>query len=119
MRARRKRGVPEPEPAPELAALAAEVAELRRVVIELRDLLIEPTDPDVLTIGAAAARLGLSRATTYRLIERGKLRAVTREGLAGMRVLPEDIDAYLATLRPVPVRDDGLPHRSRSRGVQH
>ncbi len=68
-----------------------------------------------LRMDEAADYLGVSRPTVYRLVDRGEIPAVYLPGIRGRRISRAALRKYVARRVPVPVRDDGLPTRSRSR----
>lgn len=86
-------------------------------IAEMLDRLLdrEATARRILSPMEAAASLGIQRTSIYRLVREGRLRAVTIPGISGIRFLPADLDAYVATALPVaPSDDDGRRSRSRS-----
>lgn len=78
--------------------------------------------PRVYSIDEAAEILAVGRTSIYKLVRRGTLTAIKIDGLRGMRIKADDLDAMIASARIVTpseldAEDDGRPVRSRSRAV--
>jgi excisionase family DNA binding protein len=71
-------------------------------------------DDDLVDAREAMDRLNLSRSAFYRIVQSGELRSV-RVGPRSTRFRIGDLRAFIEANRTPPVRNDGLPKRSRSR----
>lgn len=64
----------------------------------------------LLNLGQVAERLGVSKTTAWRLVERGELPSVRITGTM-RRILPEDLEAFIAARREVGGGEGVVPLR--------